>query len=118
MVGAAANGSLTLDTPGKFQAVQVLTSAQGGGIGTTWNATLNFSDGSQTVETNITDPDWTLTTSYDALSNTAPSTATFIPASTSASTISRSRLPIKPRRSIRLRSTPSARPAPVLSSSR
>ena len=47
-----------------------MTNTQGNGAGTTWNATLNFSDGSHTVESNLNDPDWTSTTAYDALLNT------------------------------------------------
>ena len=66
---AGVNGSLTLAAPGSFQKVELLTSTQGG-TGTTWNATLNFADGSHTVESNINDPDWTQATSNDALLNT------------------------------------------------
>ena len=69
-VGAGTTGTLTLDTPGRFSSVQLLTNTQGNGAGTTWNVTLNFSDGSHTLESNINDPDWTQVTSYDALLNT------------------------------------------------
>ena len=67
LLGAGANGTLALATPGQFQTIELLTNTQGNGAGTTWNATLNFSDGSQTVESNITDPDWTASNGQNAI---------------------------------------------------
>ena len=60
---------MSLTTPGSFQAVQFLETTQGGS-GTTWHATLNFSDSSQTVLSNVTDPDWTADNSHNALTFT------------------------------------------------
>ena len=70
LVGVGSNGTLTLATPASFQALQFLTSTQGSSPPATWFATLNFTDGSHTVESSITDLDWTLSEpGNDALVN-------------------------------------------------
>ncbi len=60
-VPAGQSGTMTLAAPGKFQSVQFLDTAQGvnAGVGTAWNATLNFADGSHTVVSVANEPDWT-----------------------------------------------------------
>lgn len=53
------SGTVTLTNPGKFNSLAFLVSAQGSG--STWNATLNFSDNTSTVLSTQADPDWTQT---------------------------------------------------------
>ncbi len=65
LTSTGANGTVTLAAPGKFQSLQYLTSSQGN---TTWNAMLNFADGSQTMLATVTDPDWT-NSGQNAISN-------------------------------------------------
>ena len=71
-MGNGASGTVTLANPASFQTLQILETCQGGGGGNaaTWHATLNFSDGSQTVLADTSDPDWTQDSAYNALTNT------------------------------------------------
>ncbi len=49
------NATLTLNTPGQFQALAFLETTRT----MSWYATLNFADGSSTTTTTWSDPDWT-----------------------------------------------------------
>ncbi len=61
IVTTGASATMMLATPGKFQSLQFLDTSQGdnNGVGTAWNATLNFADGSQSTVSVANEADWT-----------------------------------------------------------